>query len=62
MMNKWDANPAFYRGRNFDHELEQRVASARSTDPLWKAAVADNQWYIAKATMYGISALVERDG
>lgn len=24
-----------------------------ASDPVWKAAVADNQWYLAQATAYG---------
>jgi hypothetical protein len=63
MKIKWTANPSFYDKRTFDHELAQRVSSALATDPLWKAHVADHQWFMAKSQMYGLEAqnqLLER--
>jgi len=56
---KWMANQEFYASRNFEHELAQRVGTAVSTDPLWKTYVADHQWYMQKANMYGSDAMNE---
>jgi hypothetical protein len=53
---KWQSNKAFYASRNFEHELEHKVGSACKEDPLWKTAVADNQWFMHKAVMYGTAA------
>lgn len=53
---RWQANRAFYDGRNFDHEITEITNKSASSDPLWKGYVSDNQWHMARATMYGIAA------
>lgn len=56
LIGKWGANLKFYRDRNFEHELTEKVNKAASSDPLWKGHVADNQWFMQQAIMYGIAA------
>lgn len=56
---KFETQPEFWRGRNFMGELTDKVNNAASKDPRWKGHVADNQWFISQATMYGIAALVD---
>lgn len=56
---KFESQPGFWRGRDFMGELDDKVGRAASNDPIWKRHVADNQWFIAQATMYGIAALVD---
>ena len=56
---KWAANPAFWRDRNFSHELDGIVSKSKTTDPMWKRHVADNQWFMQKAIMYGSAATNE---
>lgn len=55
---KVEANPRFWSGRNLEIEHDMKVSAETAKDPVFKAAVADNQWYISQATMYGIAALV----
>lgn len=47
-----------------DAELNARARDVslewRSKDPLWKAAVGENQWFISQATMFGVAALGDR--
>lgn len=42
----------------FDVAVDRRAA----LDPRWKAAVADNRWYIDYATMYGQGELIDAIG
>lgn len=37
--------------------VDRRLA----TDPTWKSAVADNQWYIQYATMYGQGDIMKQN-
>jgi hypothetical protein len=60
---RWAAQSSFWKDRNFVRELDVIVAKARTTDPVWKGHVSDNQWFMQKAVMYGTAAnneLLER--
>lgn len=59
LLRRWHAQRDFWRDRNFDTELQVISDQARAKDPIWKSAVGLNQWYIAKATMYGVAAMNE---
>lgn len=56
---RWRTQKKFHQPRQFEIELDMIVASACGKDPVWKSAVADNQWMMQKAMMYGQSALIE---
>lgn len=47
-----------------DKELNARARDValqwRASDPNWKAAVGENQWFISQATMFGIAALTDQ--
>lgn len=60
LAHKIQAQPAFWRDRDMSIEVAMKTDKALTTDAVWKSRVADNQWYIAQATMYGIAALVEQ--
>jgi hypothetical protein len=56
LMIKWDAQPAFWKGRDFETELDLLVDIAASDDKQWRAYVGSNQWYISQATMFATAA------
>ena len=53
---RWKVQQRFWRDRNFERELDVIVAKSKTTDPVWKGHVADNQWFMQKAVMYGTAA------
>lgn len=38
--------------------IEVRANTRVGQDPVWKAAAADNRWYLDQATAYGIGELI----
>jgi len=57
---RWQSQRSFWKDRDFDIELDMVTAKSRSNDPVWKSHVADNQWFMQKAVMYGTAATNER--
>lgn len=56
---KFSAQEKFWKGRDFDQEVEFNTSKQCQADPAWKTQVALNQWYIAQATMYGTAATTD---
>jgi hypothetical protein len=42
------------RAMSLDYELNQEL----SNDSAWRAAVSDNQWWLAQTTAYGVTEIV----
>jgi hypothetical protein len=59
LLVRFKVQSKFWAGRDFEHELSLIVDTAAGKDPVWKGHVANNKWFIDKATMYGVAAQVE---
>ena len=54
--NSWAARGINFMQEQFDAEVTVWTNRAASNDPTFKGHVADNQWYIQQAIMFGNAA------